>query len=100
MKKFRDIIRKLFTIVLTAVTGFFLVLAIYNFISIKILKHDYSNVFGYTLFEVISGSMSPEIQKGDLILVKLNTDYKKGDIISYKSKDGVDVEKIPTETKN
>ena len=89
MKKFRDIIRKLFTIVLTAVTGFFLVLAIYNFISIKILKHDYSNVFGYTLFEVISGSMSPEIQKGDLILVKLDTDYKKGDIISYKSKDGV-----------
>lgn len=89
MKKFIEVIRKLFTVLLTLLTVFFLVLAIYNFVSIKILKHDYSNVFGYTLFEVISGSMSPEIQKGDLILVKLDTDYKKGDIISYKSKDGV-----------
>jgi signal peptidase len=67
-------------------TFLFFAFAVYNFFSVKILKNDYSNVFGYTVFEVVSGSMSPAIEKWDIILVKLDEkDYRVGDIISYKS---------------
>ncbi len=86
--KIFNILKKIFSIVLTTITSLFIILAVYNFISVKVLKNDYSNVFGYTLFEVISGSMSPKIKKWDVILVELNSDYKKGDIVTYKSKDG------------
>lgn len=63
-------------------------LAVYNFISVKILKNDYPNVFGYSFFEVISGSMEPTIDKGDFIFVHLTKDYKEDDIVTFK-KDGV-----------
>ena len=86
MKKALHIIRRIFTILFSVVTALFLILAVYNFISVKVFKNDYSNVFGYTVFEVISGSMSPEIEKWDLILVKIDSDYDVGDIITYKSK--------------
>lgn len=82
------IISKVITVMLSIITFLLMLLAAYNFFSVKILKKDYSNIFGYTFFEVVSGSMSPAIEKWDLIIVDLDSEYKVGDIISYK-KDGV-----------
>lgn len=82
------IISKVITVMLSIITFLLMLLAAYNFFSVKILKKDYSNLFGYTFFEVVSGSMSPAIEKWDLIIVDLDSEYKVGDIISYK-KDGV-----------
>ena len=48
-------------------------------------KKDYFNLFGYTYFEVLSGSMSDEINIGDIVLVKLNSKYNVGDVVTYKS---------------
>ena len=89
MNKVLHITRRVLTVIFSIITFLFLLLAIYNFFTVRILKNDYSNVFGYTVFEVVSGSMSPEIEKWDLILVKVGDDYKEGDIISYKSKDAI-----------
>ena len=85
MTKILHITRKILTVIFSIFTFLFLLLAIYNFFSVKILKNDYSNVFGYTVFEVVSGSMSPTIEKWDLILVKVGADYKEGDVITYTS---------------
>ena len=79
---------KIMTYILCVILCLFVFLAIFNFISVSILKDDYANYFGYTFFEVVSGSMSPSIEKGDLILVKLSKNFNEGDIISYKSNDG------------
>ncbi len=76
---------KVITTVLSIITVLLMLLALYNFFSVKILKKDYPNLFGYTFFEVISGSMSPTIEKMDVILVKLDTNYEVGDIVSYKN---------------
>ena len=84
MKKAWKIISKTFTVFLIILTFSLMSLAAYNFVSVKILNKDYPNLFGYTFFEIISGSMSPTIEKGDMILVKLDTDYNVGDIISFK----------------
>lgn len=85
--KILKIITKVITTVLSIIMVLLMLLAAYNFFSVKILKNDYSNVFGYTLFEVVSGSMEPAIDKWDVILVKIGEDYKVGDIVSYKSDD-------------
>lgn len=47
-------------------------------------------LFGYQLYKVISGSMVPKYQIGDMILVKAidPNELKKGDIISYRGEEG------------
>jgi signal peptidase len=45
-------------------------------------------VLGHTLMVVLSGSMSPVFETGDLIAVKpgdLNTQYEVGDVITFRS---------------
>ena len=64
-----------------------LVFGIYSFICLKIVKKDYVNYFGYTYFEILTGSMEDEINVDDYVFVKLTDDVKKDDIISY-IKDG------------
>ena len=60
---------------------------LYNFINLKILKKDYTNLFGYTIFEIASGSMNPTLTEKDLVIVKINDNIEQDDIITYK-KDG------------
>lgn len=42
--------------------------------------------FGYRLYRVGSGSMSPELKVGDYIIIGKSDKYKVGDIVTYKSK--------------
>lgn len=88
MEKFKKVFSKVITTILSVITIVLMLLAIYNFFSINVLKKDFANIFGYTFFEVVSGSMSPSIEKWDLIVVKVGDDFEKGDVISYK-RDGV-----------
>ena len=80
-------ITKYFTNVLLGIVIIAIFFALYSFIQLVILEKDYVNYFGYTLFEVQSGSMSPTINVDDMLLVKLTTDIKKGDIITYKNEE-------------
>ena len=57
---------------------------VYSYINLNFFDKDYVSFLGYTYFEVASGSMSPNINKNDLILVKLGDDYGVGDVITYK----------------
>ena len=47
-------------------------------------------LFGYSVHRVISGSMEPHIEIGDVILVKKtdSPELKKGDVITYKGTQG------------
>lgn len=65
-----------------------LLLAIYGKVSVLISDNPYPNYFGYTIFQIASGSMEPALYKDDVILVKIGNDnLQKDDIISYL-KDG------------
>ncbi len=70
--------------ILMVICTIFLLISIYNFVQVKILKNDYSNFFGYTLFEVETGSMKPTIKPGDWIILKTSKEVKVDDIITYK----------------
>ena len=51
-------------------------------------KQDYANIFGYKSFVVLTGSMEPNINVGNIIFVKKTNenDIKVGDVITYSVK--------------
>ena len=61
-----------------------MIFGIYYIAQIKIMNKDYADIFGYTFFEVATGSMSGTIEIGDVVIVKITDDVKENDIIVYK----------------
>ena len=72
--------------ILLFIVAIIMILGIYYIVQIKILKKEYANIFGYTFFEVATGSMSNTIEIGDVVIVKINENVKENDIIVYKDR--------------
>lgn len=70
--------------VLIVLFAIFLLISLYNFFQVKILGNKYSNFFGFSLFEVQTGSMHGTIEAGDWIVIKSSADIEIGDIVTYK----------------
>ena len=68
--------------------GMLVALCIYTFIVTDVLKKDYTNVFGYTYFVVVTGSMSGTIEVNDVVIVKLGQDVHVNDVITYQGEQG------------
>lgn len=81
MKKIWKWVGNIFTCFLLLIIA----LVFYNFIQLKVLNRPYATFFGYTVFEVASGSMEPTISEKDLVIVHLGTSVKNDDIITYES---------------
>ena len=47
-------------------------------------KQKYINVFGYSIMQVVTGSMANTINVKDIVIVKITKDVKNNDIISYE----------------
>ena len=91
LRKITRIIANLLTVVLLLVLG----LVIYGKAITTFGKGVYPNYFGYTFFEVASGSMEPTLQINDVILIKIaNEDLKKGDIIAFENEGTVITHRI------
>lgn len=64
-----------------------LIILLYGFIETKVLKKkEYVDIFGYSMFQVVSGSMEETLHIGDLVIVKTREfeDIAKNDIIVFK----------------
>lgn len=77
MKKKIDII---FTIILIVI----LVILLFCYAQLKVFHKEYINFCGYTIFQVITGSMSDTINPQDIVIVKLTDDIKTNDIITFR----------------
>ena len=77
-------IGNIFLDILIVIFGLILIITVYNDVQIKVLNKSYADFFGYTTFEVQTGSMSPTINANDLIIVKRGNTPKIRDIITYK----------------
>ena len=73
--------------ILMVLFGIVLLISIYNNIQIHILGNKYSSFFGYSNFEVQTGSMEPTISAGDWIFVKKTNQVKLNDIVTYEKED-------------
>lgn len=70
-------------------------IVIWGFIQISVLKKDYVNIFGYSVFSAETGSMSPTIEKGDIVIVKLKKQsLQEKDIITYKNENSIITHRI------
>ena len=89
-KKIAKWIMNVFTIILLIILS----LVIYGKAT-TVSKGSYPNYFGYTFFEVASGSMEPTLHINDVILVKITKEnLKKGDIIAFHQDDAIITHRI------
>lgn len=84
MAKIGEILIKTLTNILLTILTIAVLIMLYSFISLSILKKEYVNLFGYTAFEVVSGSMADTININDLVVIKVGEKYKVGDIVTYR----------------
>lgn len=87
--KNKKVIEKIINIILNiliVIVGIVFLISLYTGFQIKVLKNSYANFFGYSMFEVQTGSMADTINAGDWIIVKLTQDVKLNDVITYKYK--------------
>lgn len=63
----------------------FIILAVIIFVKAKTLLNgnNYFELFGYSVFEVATGSMEPAISKNDIIITKKSSSYEINDIITF-----------------
>ena len=66
------------------ILGFIAIIAIWSSIQLNVQNKEYINIFGYSIFSTATGSMSPTMEIGDIVLVKIGQDAKEKDIITYK----------------
>lgn len=80
-KDIKDIFANVIIVILTIIT----IMLIYVFAQTTILGKPYANLFGYSIFEVQTGSMADTIEIGDIIIVKLDAPIQENDIITFQS---------------
>lgn len=73
---------------------FLIILGAYYIFQVKILKKDYPDLFGYTFFEVATGSMSDTIEIGDIVVVKITKEVNENDIIVFKENESFIVHRL------
>lgn len=88
VRKVTEKIIGIFLDILIILFGFILLVFIYNNIQTKIFKNDYSSIFGFSTFEVVTGSMEgnleDSISAGDWVIVKYTNNIQIKDIITYQ----------------
>lgn len=81
--------------VLTAILLIILILVIYGKCVTTFTSNAYPNYFGYTLFEVASGSMEPALYTHDVILIDIgNENLKNNDIIAFQNENSIITHRI------
>ena len=88
MNKVIKTIEKIIVDLIIVVLAIIAILAILGFCQVNIQKKQYINIFGYSVLSAETESMSPTIEKGDIVIIKIGDEIKENDIITYK-KDNV-----------
>lgn len=69
---------------LTIILLIILLVVVYCYAQLKVLGRDYIDFCGYTIFQVITGSMEDTIKIDDIVIVKLTDEVNEDDIITYR----------------
>ena len=83
--KILKIIKSIIINLIIFILGIIAIIAIWTSIQLNVQNKEYVNMFGYSMFSTATGSMSPTIEIGDIVIVKIGEDVKEKDIITYKN---------------
>lgn len=83
--KILKIIKNIIINLIIFVLGIIATLAIWMSIQLNVQNKEYVNIFGYSIFSTETASMSPTIEIGDIVFVKIGEQVQKDDIITYRS---------------
>lgn len=79
-------IKKIINLIIYPIITILLICSI--FIVLQVIKNpgETANLFGYKVFNIISGSMEPNLNIGDIVIIKeIKTEnIEKGDIITFR----------------
>jgi len=82
--KILKIIKNIIVNLIIFVLGIIALIAVWTSIQLNVQNKEYVDLFGYSIFSTETGSMSPTMEKGDIVIVKIGEDAKEKDIITYK----------------
>lgn len=77
--------RRVLTWAAVAVLAGLLLTNIYLIAARVLVKDRLPKVFGFALLTVVSGSMQPAIDIGDLIVIRQQSEYEVDDIVTYNN---------------
>ena len=80
LNNIKSLLFNLIIIILVLIT----LLVLYSFIQINILNKEYINIFGYSVFQIETGSMAGTIEIDDIVIEKLGNNVSENDIVTYK----------------
>ena len=69
---------------LSILIGAILLLSIYAWAQVNVMHEEYASIFGYSVFDVVTGSMSGTIEIDDYVVVKRTNDIELNDIVTFK----------------
>ena len=69
--KILKIIKSIIINTIIFVLGIIAIIAIWTSIQLNMQNKEYVNIFGYSIFSTETGSMSPTMEKGDIVIVKI-----------------------------
>lgn len=75
--------------ILLIIVTIIIIIGFYYIYQLKIAQNDYANMFGYTFFEVVTASMYPTIEIGDVVIVKITKEVEINDIIVYRDGESI-----------
>ena len=82
--KIFKIIKKIIKNLIIFILSIIAILAVWGFIQLNVQNKQYINIFGYSVLSTETGSMTPTIKKGDIVIIKIGDEIKEDDIITYK----------------
>ncbi len=82
--KILGIIKNIIINLIIFILGIIAIISVWTFIELNVNGKEYINIFGYSMFSTATGSMSPTMEKGDIVFVKIGEPAKEKDIITYK----------------
>lgn len=83
MKVLNKILEIILNIIIVLIS-IIVIIALVYVLQTKVQHKESANIFGYTAFEVATGSMSGTIEIGDMVIVKITNDIQTNDIVVYK----------------
>jgi len=94
LKKVTNTINSLLNVIIVLIIILLIIVIISSLISRKNNGSNTVHFFNYSIYRVSSSSMIPELKVGDLILIRKQGSYNIGDIITFRTKEGLFTHRI------